>query len=85
MKVIFSPEKIRKIRKKHKLTVYGFGKRLGGRPNYVVNGWEDGTITPTIPSIVQMCEEFNLEPNYFFNLKGGGVGKAEAAEAETAK
>lgn len=64
--VKFKHENIRKLRKKHKLTVYAFGKKLGNKPNFVIVGWESGKIVPTVPSIEKMCDEFGVDPNYFF-------------------
>ena len=62
----FRAEKVRKLRMNHELTVYAFGKRVGNKPNYMVVGWEEGRITPSIPTLEKMCVEFGVEPNYFF-------------------
>jgi len=62
----FKPKKVRKLREKHKLTVYSFGKRIGVKTNFVVNGYENGSITPSVPTLEKMCAEFGVEPNYFF-------------------
>lgn len=62
----FKPDRIRELRAKNKLTVYAFGKRLGNKPHFQVVGWESGKIMPSIPMVEKMCDEFGVEPNYFF-------------------
>lgn len=52
-------DRIKEIRKHHKLTQTEFGKRLGIKGN-TITGYETGIRSPSDAVIVSICREFNV-------------------------
>lgn len=56
-------DRIKKVRKDHKLTQAKFGERIGVKGN-TVTGYETGLRNPTDAVILSICREFNINEEW---------------------
>ena len=56
-------DRIKQIRKRHKLTQVEFGERIGVKGN-TVTGYETGLRNPTDAVILSICREFNVNEHW---------------------
>lgn len=61
--------RIKQIRKDHKLTQVEFGERIGVKGNTVTN-YETGLRNPTDAVVLAICREFNVNENWLRAGKG---------------
>lgn len=61
--------RIKQIRKDHKLTQVEFGERIGVKGNTITN-YENGLRNPTDAVILAICREFNVNENWLRTGKG---------------
>lgn len=61
-------EKIKEIRKKHKLTQERFSEQIGIEPPSLSN-IENGKSYPSMGTVLKIMEEFNASPDEFFNYE----------------
>ena len=66
----YDHKKIKELRESLGLTLEKFGERLG-KSRQQVQAWEVGITKISVGTIEQMCKEFGVKPNFFFDLKGG--------------
>lgn len=56
-------DRIKQVRKEHKLTQVEFGERIGVKGN-TVTGYETGLRNPTDAVILSICREFNVNEDW---------------------
>lgn len=71
--------RIKQIRKDHKLTQVEFGERIGVKGNTVTN-YETGLRNPTDAVILAICREFGINKDWL--LTGKGEPTIEACQEE---
>lgn len=87
--------RIKQIRKDHKLTQVEFGERIGVKGNTVTN-YETGLRNPTDAVILAICREFGINKDWLLTGEGemkvedckdnrylSNVGKLQRADDET--
>ncbi len=62
-------DRIKQIRKEHKLTQVEFGMKIGVKGN-TVTGYETGLRNPTDAVILSICREFNINEEWLRTGKG---------------
>ena len=62
-------DRIKKIRKDHKLTQVKFGERIGVKGNTITN-YENGLRTPSDAVLLSICREFNVNEHWLRTGKG---------------
>lgn len=62
-------DRIKQIRKNHKLTQVEFGERIGVKGN-TVTGYETGLRNPTDAVILSICREFGVNKDWILTGKG---------------
>ena len=62
-------DRIKQIRKHHKLTQVEFGERIGVKGN-TVTGYETGLRNPTDAVILSICREFGVNKDWLLTGKG---------------
>ena len=62
-------DRIKQIRKEHKLTQVEFGMKIGVKGNSVT-GYETGLRNPTDAVILSICREFNINEEWLRTGKG---------------
>lgn len=59
--------KLKKLRLSKNLTQIEMANALNISPNTYIK-YENGSITPTLDTIEEICIQFNVIPNYFFDI-----------------
>lgn len=62
-------DRIKQVRKEHKLTQVEFGEKIGVKGN-TVTGYETGLRNPTDAVILSICREFNVNEEWLRTGKG---------------
>ena len=62
-------DRIKQIRKDHKLTQVEFGARIGVKGN-TVTGYETGLRNPTDAVVLAICREFNVNKDWLLTGEG---------------
>lgn len=88
-------DRIKQIRKEHKLTQVEFGEKIGVKGN-TVTGYETGIRNPTVAVILSICREFGISKEWLLTGEGemkiedckdnrylSNVGKLQRADDET--
>jgi transcriptional regulator with XRE-family HTH domain len=64
--LIFDSNSILALRRRHGLSMQGFGDKIGVHRN-LVNDWEKGRVKPSMATIEKIIRAFDLKDvNYFF-------------------
>ena len=63
----YNPSAIRILRQSHNLTPDAFAEKIGARSKrMIVSKWEAGKQTPSVPSLLQIVNAFNVPLDIFF-------------------
>lgn len=61
----FQKDRIKDLREQNGLSLAEFARKLR-TSRAKVAGWEDGYTCPNMASLSTLCQEFDVDPGYFF-------------------
>lgn len=61
-------ERLKELRIDKKLSAVALGKALGVSDTTILR-WENGTMSPSIDSIILICQYFGVTPNYLLGYE----------------